>query len=260
MRLSIAHADGDLLHVGAQRLADCGDLVDEADLGGQESIGCVFDHLGRAQVGHDDAGAQRQMQLRDLFGRNRAVAAQHDPVRIHEVIEGRALAGELGATDHVEFHRLFLVAGDDVGHPVACPHRHGALVDHDQGLMHGLGDGLSRHAHILEVGLSVHAGGRAHADENELGVSQRLIIASGKGETPGVDVAQDHLVQSRLIDGRFALAQHLDLLFADVEQGDPVAQVGKASACGKAHVAGPGYRNILHNSHYSLLQSSSNAP
>jgi hypothetical protein len=67
-----AHAHGHFFHVGAQLLADHGDLVDEADLGGQEGVAGVLDHLGGAQVGHDDAGAQGQVQLRHLSAASRS--------------------------------------------------------------------------------------------------------------------------------------------------------------------------------------------
>src|SRR5260370_892839 len=49
-----AHAVGDFLDVGAESLADAGDLVDEADLGGQKRVRGVLDHLGSANVGLDN--------------------------------------------------------------------------------------------------------------------------------------------------------------------------------------------------------------
>ena len=38
----------DFLHVGADLLAEVGDLVDEGDLGGEEGVGGVFDQFGGA--------------------------------------------------------------------------------------------------------------------------------------------------------------------------------------------------------------------
>ena len=43
-----ADAAGDLLHVGADALAQIRDLVDEGDLDRQEGVGGVFDQLGGA--------------------------------------------------------------------------------------------------------------------------------------------------------------------------------------------------------------------
>ena len=43
-----ADAARDLLHVGADLLAQIGDLVDEGDLGGEKRVGGVFGQLRRA--------------------------------------------------------------------------------------------------------------------------------------------------------------------------------------------------------------------
>ena len=54
------HAARHLLHVGADRFAQVGDLVDEGDLGGEEGIGGVFDQLGGAPADIDD---RRRVQI-----------------------------------------------------------------------------------------------------------------------------------------------------------------------------------------------------
>ena len=41
-----ADAAGDVLDIGADRLAQIGDLVDEGDLGREKGVGGVFDQLG----------------------------------------------------------------------------------------------------------------------------------------------------------------------------------------------------------------------
>ena len=41
----------DVLDVGADLLAEIGDLVDEGDLGGEEGVGGIFDQLGGAPAG-----------------------------------------------------------------------------------------------------------------------------------------------------------------------------------------------------------------
>ena len=56
--LVVAHAEHDVVHVGADRLAHGGDGVDEADLRGEEGVGGVLDRLGRRRVG-DDRAARR---------------------------------------------------------------------------------------------------------------------------------------------------------------------------------------------------------
>src|SRR5687767_7943290 len=49
-----ADAVGHLRDVRPDQLAEVGDLVDEADLGGQEGVGGVLDHLRARQVGGDE--------------------------------------------------------------------------------------------------------------------------------------------------------------------------------------------------------------
>ena len=46
-------AAGDVLDVGADRLAQIGHLVDEGDLGREKGIGRVFDQLGRSRREHE---------------------------------------------------------------------------------------------------------------------------------------------------------------------------------------------------------------
>ena len=87
MRVVEAHAAGDLGDVGADLLADVGDLVDEGDLRRQEGVGGELDHLGAGHVGADQLPAERLVERGDrvaglLVAR---VGADHDPVGMHEV-------------------------------------------------------------------------------------------------------------------------------------------------------------------------------
>ena len=49
-----ADAARHVVHVGADLLAEIGDLVDEGDLGREEGVGRVLDQLGGLEVGEDD--------------------------------------------------------------------------------------------------------------------------------------------------------------------------------------------------------------
>ena len=61
-----AHAVGDRAHVGADLLADVGDLVDEGDLGGQEGVGGVLDHLRGGHAGAHDRRVDAAVERLDL--------------------------------------------------------------------------------------------------------------------------------------------------------------------------------------------------
>src|SRR3546814_7761414 len=49
-----ADAAGDVVHVGADLLAEIGDLVDKGDLGGEEGVAGVLGQLGGLQAGEEN--------------------------------------------------------------------------------------------------------------------------------------------------------------------------------------------------------------
>ena len=71
----VAHAEGDLAHVGVDRLAEVGDRVDERHLRGQERVRRVLDHLRRRRARHQHRCLHVAVQLghphRDRRGRRR---------------------------------------------------------------------------------------------------------------------------------------------------------------------------------------------
>jgi hypothetical protein len=100
-----AHALGHFLHVGADALAQRGDLVDEGDLRGQKGVGGVFDHLRRFQIGGDDreiAQEERAVDLGHDLGRALGLDADDHAVGPHEIVDRRALAQEFGVRGDVE--------------------------------------------------------------------------------------------------------------------------------------------------------------
>src|SRR5690606_17914882 len=131
---------------------------------------------------------------------------------------------------------------------VARADGHGGFVDDDQFMVHHSGDGLGGLAHVLEVGFTVHAGGRADADKDELGVLDCFFVAGGEAQAASGDVAVDDFLQARLINRHNAFAKILDLLFADVERGDAVAEIGEAGASHQPDVTHANDRNVLHHS------------
>ena len=86
---------GDLDDVGPGRLADVRDLVDERDPGHQCGIRGKLDHLGRGDVRADDRRVDPVVQGGDHVTRSLVERPDHDPVRLHEVLDGGALRGEL---------------------------------------------------------------------------------------------------------------------------------------------------------------------
>ena len=86
------------LHVGAHRLAEIGDLVDEADLHGEKGVGRIFGELGQLPAHEHDQGiAQGERFVQALHERARAlfVTAHEDAVGMGKIVNGGALAQEL---------------------------------------------------------------------------------------------------------------------------------------------------------------------
>ena len=148
--LVVAHAEHDVVDVGADGLAHGGDGVDEADLGGQERVGGVLDRLGRGRVGDDRRRGDPEVQRRHPDGGGLVVGADDDPVGVEEVVHGRALAEELGVRHD-----------EDVGpaqDPLDDPGRtdgHGRLVDDDRVRLQRTADRARRRLDVGQVGGAV---------------------------------------------------------------------------------------------------------
>ena len=151
----VAHPNGNLFHIRAEFFADVGNFVDERNFCRQKRVGGVLYHFGGAEVGDDDGGAKRQVELGHLLGGFLVGGAQHNAVRVHKIAERRAFAQKFGARHHREGNRLGLVMGDDVGNPIACAHWHGGFVYHDQRRSHVLSNALGRGFHIAQIGLAI---------------------------------------------------------------------------------------------------------
>ena len=98
-----ADAARHLLHVGADLLAEVGDLVDEGDLHGQKGVGGVFDQFGGAPVGEQDrrlVEIERAVELGHHRPGALVVEADDHAVRPLEVLDRRAFAQELRVGDH----------------------------------------------------------------------------------------------------------------------------------------------------------------
>ena len=86
------------LHVGADRLAEIGYLVDEADLHGEEGVRRVLGELGRfAAYEHDKRIAQGERLVEAIHQSLGAlfVAADQHAVGMGEIVDRRAFAQEL---------------------------------------------------------------------------------------------------------------------------------------------------------------------
>ena len=242
MRPSRPMPRADVVDVGADLLAQVGDLVDEGDLHRQEAVGGVFDELGGLEAGEQDRRLdqeQRAIELAHLLAPALALHPDHHAVGPHEIVDRGALAQELRIGDHVEV-RLRVGGADDVRDLASGADRHRRLGHHDGIAVHRGGDLLGGLAHVGEVGVAVAApAGRADRDEHQVGVGHRGRQVLVELEAPGRGVARHQRVQPGLIDRNLVAAQPPDLQLILVDAGDMVAELGEAGARYQADIAGP---------------------
>ena len=144
--------------------------------------------------------------------------------------DGRAFAQEFGVGDDVEVYGAALVGLDDFADEVAGADGDGALVDDDLVAVQGAGDALGGVLDIGQVGRAVLLGRGADGDEDDLGLLHGGVQVRGELEAAIGDVAPDHLLQARLVDGHDALVQAVDLGRDLVHADHVVAHVRKDDA------------------------------
>ena len=95
----------DILNIGADLLAEIGDLVDEGDLRRQKGIGGIFGQFGRPPAGEEDrrlVEIERPIDLVHHVARARILGADDDAVGALEIADRRAFAQEFRIGDDGE--------------------------------------------------------------------------------------------------------------------------------------------------------------
>ena len=162
---------GDLHDIGARRLADVRDLVDEGDPRHQRGVRRELDHLCRRDICTDDGCLDPVVQRCDRVRILLREGADHDPVGLHEVTDGRPLGRELGVGGVADVMHPACV--EPVTHLLAGADGHGALhhdddspVERRELVYHGPDGG--------EIGVAGVRGGRPDCDVHEVGPVDRL--------------------------------------------------------------------------------------
>jgi len=223
-----AHALGHVLDVGAGAFAERRDLVDEADLGGEEGVGRVLDHLGGLERRVDDGKVAQEERTVDIAHDAAGAAvlgADDDAVGAHEVVDRRALAQEFGVRGDVEIG-LRAGAADHLGHLAVGADGDGGLGDDDRVAGQRLPDLLGRGHHVAEVGMAVAAPrGGADGDEDRGGAIDGGGQVGGEAEPARRDVAGHHVLEPGLVDRHLAALELGHLLGRLVDADDLVAEI-----------------------------------
>src|SRR5438552_18320153 len=91
----------------------------------------MLDQFSRVDISDNDRGIEWRINLFDSGHGPLIPDADHEAVRLHQVLNREAFAQELRVADNVEIHSRLAISLDSFGHLIACFYRDGALIDHD---------------------------------------------------------------------------------------------------------------------------------
>ena len=151
----------DHVHVRSDDFAQVGDVVHEADAGGEHAVRGVFGHLGRGDVHEDYPEIVQQegaVQPTHQLFRALALDSDHYAVGAHEVFDGAAFFQKLGIGSHVEFD-FGSPAGELLPHDLLNParraYRNGALGDQQRIFLDCRAERPRHFEHVAQIGVAV---------------------------------------------------------------------------------------------------------
>ena len=194
---------GHVLNVGAQPLAQVGNLVDEGDLGRQEAVGGVLDELSRLERGEEHrrlGEEQRPVERPHDRLRPFGLDTDDDPVGAHEIADRGALSQELRIRDRIERSVRPSLPNDarDLA-PGADGHRR---FRRDDGVaVEGVRDLAGRLMDMGKVGVTIAAPARrTDGQHHHIGLRYGGGQVLGKGEASRGNICREQRLQPRLVD------------------------------------------------------------
>src|SRR5262249_36625114 len=99
---------------------------------------------------------------------------------------------------------------------------------------------------VAQVSLTILALGCGHRDECKLCARHGLGIGGGKAQPVGAGISLDDPLQARLVQGHAMPPKPEDLLPADIDNTDLVAQVAETGSSGQPDIAGAQCGDAVH--------------
>src|SRR5699024_8922550 len=85
-----------------------GHFINETDLCSQKSVRCILDHFSTSQVGFDYWNVKRPVEFLNCLHSCRVFTANHNPITVKCIMNGRSLTQEFWSRD--DFDRKMLDA------------------------------------------------------------------------------------------------------------------------------------------------------
>ena len=240
------------VHVGSDELAEVGDVVHKRNARGEHRIGGVFGHLGtghvhenHAEIVHHKGFVEARKQLFSAL----ALHAHHHAVGTHKVLDGVAFLEKFGVARHVEFHlatALVEFALNRVVNFLRRTHRHGTLRYDNHVFIKVLANRLGHLQHIFQIGGTVFVGRCANGRKHDFLVVENIGQRGREFQSAGIDIFQDKFVESRLVNGNFALFQPFDFSCIHIDAGHVSTRISKTRARHQSDIARSNNCNI-HN-------------
>ncbi len=237
---------GQMGDVGSGDLADFRHGIDERDLGGEEGVGRDLDKLGGRVVDDDDGSSGVDHRSVDpaqrLLGAALGCHTEDEPVRAQRVVDGETLPQELGVPG--ELHPGCL-GGQPVGEPGGGTGRNCGFANNQRaGTQPTRDQSTDRGVDVTHV-RRVRAGVLRSADADEVDVSPGRGLREGgrEGQTAGLQVLAEQLLQPRLEEGHLAGGKTGDLVRVHIDTDDLEPELGHADGVGRAQIAGSDHRN-----------------
>ena len=180
-----AHSLRNLADVGAGALADGGHRVDAGDPLGEKGVGGQLGELRRPRAHGqnlfpvDPVPVDRGEGLHGPGAVLAHLAADEDPVRVEQVVDGAPLGEELRVGEHLVGHSRPLLRLEDRGDALRGLHGDGRLLhDNLEAGLHRLADVAGGQLDKLEVGrlvlaVAIGLGGGVDTDEYDVRLTDR---------------------------------------------------------------------------------------
>src|SRR5690606_5718904 len=155
----------------------------------------------------------------------------HDAVRTHEIVYGRAFLEEFRVGDHVVFD-LASARGEAVPYRIADAvggaDRNRRLIDDNPVFVEVFADAACDGQHMPEVRGAILVGRGADGEERKRAVGDALGGVEREPQPSGFAVFGDQCIETGLVNGDLAPVQHVDLSGIHVHAEDVVANLGEA--------------------------------